>query len=69
MNNMQNPFTLMRNWLKFEFLELEAIMEAFETRNAVEKKLRDLITKYRDDTDELKKVEAGKMSLKTFYKN
>jgi len=69
MNNMQNPFTLMRNWLKFEFLELEAIMEAFETRNAVEKKLRDLIAKYRDDTDELKKVEAGKMSLKTFYKN
>jgi hypothetical protein len=44
MNNMQNPFTLMRNWLKFEFLELEAIMEAFETRNAVEKKLRDLWT-------------------------
>jgi len=47
----------MRHWLKFEALELEAIMEAFETRNAIEKKLRDSISKYRDDTTELKKLE------------
>ena len=25
---MQNPFTIMRRWLKFEILDLEAIIEA-----------------------------------------
>jgi len=49
MLNMQNPFTLMRHWLKFEVLELEAILESFETRHAIEKKLRDQISKYRED--------------------
>ncbi len=28
MSQLTNPFTLMRNWLKFEILELEAIFEA-----------------------------------------
>ena len=28
MSKLVNPFTLMRRWLKFELLELEAIFEA-----------------------------------------
>lgn len=54
---MQNPFTMMRHWLKYEMLELEAILEAFSTRNAIEKRLRELISRYRDMTAELKTLE------------
>ena len=39
----------MRHWLKYEALELEAIMEVIETRNVIERKLRDLIGIYRED--------------------
>lgn len=47
----------MRHWLKYEALELEAIMEVIETRNVIERKLRDLIVQYREDAQELKKME------------
>lgn len=29
-DKMQNPFTIMRRWLKFEILDLEAILEAVD---------------------------------------
>ncbi len=48
LSRMQNPFTMMRHWLKYEMLELDAILEAFETRHAIEKRLRELISRYRD---------------------
>jgi len=43
MTELTNPFTLMRNWLKFEILELEAIFEALVQRNEIEKKFRELL--------------------------
>lgn len=67
MSSMQNPFTLMRHWLRFECLELEAIMEAFETRNAIEKKLKNFIQRHRDDVAELKTLEQGGFTLKSFF--
>lgn len=48
MTKSHNPFTMMRYWLKFEYLELEAILEAFQTRNAIEKKLMTVINKYKE---------------------
>jgi len=41
MSQLTNPFILMKNWLKFEILELEAIFEALASRNEIEKKLRE----------------------------
>ena len=38
-DKMQNPFTLMRRWLKFEILDLEAILTAIETSNEMDKKM------------------------------
>ena len=32
-NRMQNPFTNMRRWLKFELLDLRAILQAIEKKN------------------------------------
>lgn len=46
MSQLTNPFTLMRHWLKFEILELEAIFEALGQRNDIEKRFRELILKF-----------------------
>ncbi len=35
---MQNPFTIMRRWLKFEIYDLEAIIDAVDKSNEMEKK-------------------------------
>jgi len=35
---MQNPFTIMRRWLKFEILDIESIIDAIDKSAAVEKK-------------------------------
>ena len=35
---MQNPFTIMRRWLKFETYDLEAILEAVERSAEMEKR-------------------------------
>lgn len=37
-DKMQNPFTIMRRWLKFEILDLEAILEAVDKSTEMEKR-------------------------------
>ena len=36
-DRMQNPFTIMRRWLKFEILDLEAILDAIAKSNEMDK--------------------------------
>lgn len=59
----------MQYWLKFEFLELEALLEAIQTRNAIEKKLASVVEKYRDACNEALTLEQGGMTFKTFFLN
>ncbi len=33
---MQNPFKIMIRWLKFEILDIEAILEAISKKNAMD---------------------------------
>ena len=35
---MTNPFTVMRRWLRFELLDLKAILAAIEKKNEMEKR-------------------------------
>ena len=35
---MNNPFSVMRRWLKYEILDLEAILEAIQKKNEMEKR-------------------------------
>lgn len=37
-NRMLNPFTNMRRWLKFELLDLRAIIGAIEKKNEMDKR-------------------------------
>jgi hypothetical protein len=66
MSQLTNPFTLMRNWLKFEILELEAIFEALAQRNEIEKRFREILQKYQDGVDELRKLETGGLNMQSF---
>ena len=34
--SMKNPFKIMLRWLKFEMLDLEAILEAISKKNAMD---------------------------------
>ncbi len=56
----------MRNWLKFEILELEAIFEALAQRNEIEKRFREILQKYQDGVDELRKLETGGLNMQSF---
>ena len=66
-SSVQNPFTILRHWMKQEMQEIEAVQECCETRRAIEKKLRDTETKHREDSAELRKLEAGGMTMKSFW--
>ena len=37
-NKMQNPFTNMRRWLKFELLDLRAILQAIDKKNEMKRR-------------------------------
>lgn len=64
---MQNPFTVMRRWLKFEILDLEAILEAIETKNEMEKRRISKQTQRNSNITELQKMKDGKSTLSTFF--
>ena len=50
---MQNPFTNMRRWLKFELLDLRAIMGAVEKKNEMDKRRQEKMRKRDADRNEL----------------
>lgn len=50
---MQNPFTVIRRWLKFEILDLAAILEAIEKKSEMEKRRNQKIVQRNKDKNEL----------------
>jgi len=42
---MENPFTNLIRWLRYEILDLVAMLEAIERKNDLEKKKNDKIKK------------------------
>ena len=46
---MQNPFKIMIRWLKFEILDIEAIMEAISKKNAMEQQQQERIHKREEE--------------------
>lgn len=66
-HKMQNPFTDMRRWLKFEILDLQAILEAIETKNEMEKRRNKKIMDRKDAIKQINNMREGKDSLKTYF--
>ena len=63
---MQNPFTDMRRWLKFEILDLQAILEAIDKKNEMEKRRNKKILERRESIKEIESMKSGKDSFRTW---
>ena len=66
-HKMQNPFTDMRRWLKFDILDLQAILEAIDKKNEMEKRRNKKIIDRKDAIKQIKDMREGKDSLKTYF--
>ena len=64
---MQNPFTVMRRWLKFELLDLQAILEAIKKKNEMEKRRQAKVTQRNEEKEELWKMKEGQSTLRSFF--
>lgn len=64
---MQNPFKVMIRWLKFEILDIEAILEAIGQKNEMEKRQLQRIELRDEERLSLKNILEGKESFKTFF--
>jgi len=66
-SKIQNPFANMRRWLKFELLDLRAILQAIEKKNEMEKRRQEKERKRDADRLELADMRDGRTSLRTFF--
>jgi hypothetical protein len=64
---MQNPFTDMRRWLKFELLDLKAILEAIEKKNEMEKRRNKKILERRESIKEIEAMKMGKETFRSYF--
>jgi len=66
-NTITNPFTNVKVWLKYEVLEIDAILEAIEKRSELEKRRNARQTKRMDDLKELNNLENDKFTLGSVF--
>lgn len=68
-NTTVNPYTNLKMWLRYEMLDIDAIIEAIDRRSAIEKIKKELLKKLDDEQKQSNKIKDGKMTFSTFYKN
>ncbi len=66
---MQNPFTIMRRWLKFEIYDLEAIIDAVDKSNEMEKKKSAKVKQKNQDIETLRGLKEGKETFSSFFRS
>jgi len=64
---MQNPFSNMRRWLKFELLDLKAILQAIEKKNEMDNRRKEKIRKRDKDRLDLQNMRDGQVSFRTLF--
>ena len=64
---MTNPFINVKMWLKYEVLEIEAILESIEKRHELEKRRSARHSKRIDDLKELKNLQNDKMTFGSIF--
>ena len=58
---------MMRHWLKFEILDLQALLDSIDKRALLEKRLRDCIKELRSDMGDLAAFEKGNFTLSSMF--
>lgn len=58
-DEMENPYQILRRFIKWEMLDLEAIIETIEAKNEIMRRRDKLKTSILKDTQEIKKLQNG----------
>jgi hypothetical protein len=66
---LRNPFIYMRNWVKQEIFELQALLQAIASQINVEKQRLATIERIRKKKETIEKMSTGKFTLKGLFKN
>jgi hypothetical protein len=66
---MKNPFKHMRNWVKCELMELQALTQAIARKEGVAAARQRLLAKIRSKKETIEKINTGKFTLKGLFKN
>jgi len=64
---MTNPFIHVKMWLKYEILEIDAILEAIEKRAELEKRRNSRHQKRLDDLKELNNLQNDKFMFGSMF--
>lgn len=66
---MKNPFKHMRNWVKTELLDLQALMQAIQRKDGVENARQRCLKTIKSKRETIEKLNTGKFTLKGLFKN
>lgn len=66
-HSLTNPFIHVKMWLKYEILEIDAILEAIEKRGELEKRRSARHTKRLDDLKELNNLQNDKFTVGSIF--
>ena len=61
---MKNPYTEVRRWLKWELLDMQAILEAIELKTQVDRRRVATQKKVATMNQEIKDLQQGKQNIK-----
>lgn len=59
----------MRRWLKFEILDLEAILTAVQTSNEMDRRMKEKVQQRNKDVSALRQLKDGRETIKTFFRS
>jgi hypothetical protein len=68
-NSIKNPFKHIRNWIKGEIMELNAVLECIMRKEGVESSKSKAISKVKDNKDTVDKMSTGKFTFKGMFKS
>ena len=66
---VKNPFKVMKLWLKWETLDISAMLEAIQTKSDLEGKRYSIVQSKAKKQKDLEKLQSGKSSMKTMFRS
>jgi len=67
--NLKNPYEDMYHWCKGEIYDLQALSEAVQARDNIEKNQKKMENSKRDTQNDLDNVTTGRKTVRTIFKN
>ena len=69
LGSLQNPFEKFYIWVKGEIMDIQAMQESIESRDALKKLANSIQSKQKEDQATLDKLNQGKKTFKTLFKS